>query len=141
MRFFVLFACVFASIVTSHPIVSDLHTPLNATTLQRREILAGTQSSFTITTYPGPNCEGSNIPYANPTYSANQQAEIYSYKLNRALDPSEQLDFSFTLCEGTSPDDLCISCGKYYSSAWQGAPAGTCFQLGVTAACFRLWHH
>ncbi|MCJ1382895.1 hypothetical protein MMC17_006008 [Xylographa soralifera] len=131
---------VFAGIAFSHPIGSDNYT-LNTTTLQSREILAGTKSLFTISTYPEPNCRGIEIPFMNPNYSDDEMAEVYSYKLNRDLDPSEQLDFSFNNCVYGTTLNVCVPCGEYYSSAWKGAPAGVCFDLGKRADCFRLWHH
>ena len=131
---------VFSGIAFSHPIGSDSYT-FNATTLQSREILAGSQSLFTISTYPEPNCQGLEIPIMNPLYSDDMEAEVYSYKLNRNLNPSEQLDFSFNACDYGETLNVCVPCGYYYSSAWTGAPAGVCFDLGKRADCFRLWHH
>ena len=102
--------------------------------LHRREILAGTQSSLSITTYAEDNCAGVPMPHPNTQYSYNYPAIINSYHLSRDLNASEQLDFSKYGTGTANP-----SCGTFINTAPNGQRAGCHSQ--ATAACFRFWHH
>lgn len=107
-------------------------------------------ANLSLTSWTGPNCTGTPISNTDIEYDSNTEAETRSYKLSRALEEGEQLDWSgvadgFVARRKGRRDDAGLDpyCGLFdHSVVGTGKGQGTvCVELEKVLTCFRLWHY
>ena len=96
------------------------------------EINAHKDAKMEIIAYSGAGCNDGTATVIDTKWTEDHKADTRSYSLSRALDPSEQLDFS-----AGWPGHECIN---YLSTAPNAVGKG-CHDLDNPAMCLRLWHH
>ena len=107
-----------------------------------RDVVSSRKTDLTITVYESKGCKGAKDYSSNPEYAQNMcPYEIHSFSLSRALEDSEQLDFSAP-SEGMAGPGVTLSLDQacyLFETAWLGNLPKGCTDLRSMAGCFRLW--